>query len=159
MTAPSNKAVNLERLVQLLDAYGGEPARWPDAERSAALRLIETDNEAHKLYSEACELDLALDASELADPTSPQLRARVLEIPIRHERTAGNVVVPRFGWKMMLFGLTPCVLGFLSGTLFTEPAPADLAMDEDEQAWEELAQVVMPLPLADDIDLFDEELP
>jgi hypothetical protein len=153
MTQSPHKAVTLERLEQLLDAYGAEPSRWPDAERAAAEQLISSDGEAQKLLMQARSLDDLLDLSELPDAASAGLRARVLEIPIRHAHTPASVL-PRFGWKLALFAFAPCVLGFLSGNLLLEPAT-----DSEDDAWAELAQVVGPVQLDDELALFDEEAP
>jgi hypothetical protein len=150
MTHRSDSAVTLERLAQLLDAYGGEPAHWPEHERAAALQLIADNPEAQTLQRAALELDGVLDLSVTPDVASNALRARVLEIPIRHPRAepAGW----RWSWKLALFALTPCVIGFLSGTLSLDPSA-----DADDEAWDELAQVVMPANLSDDLDIFEED--
>jgi len=154
MTDQSKSAVTLDRLAQLLDAYGGEPARWPEHERAAALQLIAANPEAQAMQRSALELDGALDTDVLPDVASSALRARVLEIPIRHpreERAAGWSW--KRNWMFGLFALTPCVIGFVSGTLFMEPSS-----DVDDEAWDELAQVVAPGALSEELDLFDEDL-
>jgi hypothetical protein len=157
MTQTPHTAVTLERLAQLLDAYGGEPARWPDTERESALRLIASVPEAAALQRAALELDSALDLHALPDAADARLRARVLEIPIRHPRDE-HAHSWSFGrsrnWMFALFALTPCVLGFLSGTLLMDPSA-----DSDDDTWDELAQVVMPAQTADDLDMFEEETP
>jgi hypothetical protein len=151
MTDQPNTAVTLERLAQLLDAYGGEPARWPEHERSAALQLIASSPEAQSMQRTALELDGILDLDQLPEVESSPLRARVLEIPIRHpreERAAGWGL--KWNWMLGLFALTPCVIGFLSGTMLMDPSA-----DADDEAWEELAQVMMPVTLSDELDMFD----
>ena len=153
MTHTSPTAVTLERLAQLLDAYGGEPARWPDPERAAALQLIASAPQAAALQRTALELDGALDLQVLPDAADARLRARVLEIPIRHpreEREHSWSFGRSRNWMFALYALTPCVLGFLSGTLLM-----DASADSDDDAWDELAQVVMPAQSADDVDMFD----
>jgi hypothetical protein len=160
MTHTPNTAVTLERLALLLDAYGGEPARWPEAERAAALQLIAANPQAVALQRAALELDGALDLHLLrmaAEAADAQLRARVLEIPIRHARAEGAHgwgLGRSRNWVFALFALTPCVLGFLSGTLLMDPAA-----DSDDEGWEELAQVVMPGQATDELDMYDEETP
>ena len=53
----------LERLEQLLDAYGAAPERWPDAEREAARAAGRgVGGGARALWDEAAELDRLLDA-------------------------------------------------------------------------------------------------
>jgi hypothetical protein len=152
MTDQPKTAVTLDRLAQLLDAYGGEPARWPEHERSAALQLLEASPEAQAMQRAALELDSVLELDELDGATSA-LRARVLEIPIRHARDAR---APGWSWRRNwvfgLFALTPCVIGFLSGTMLMDPSG-----DADDEAWDELAQVVMPATLSDELDMLDED--
>lgn len=155
MTDHPKTAVTMERLAQLLDAYGGEPARWPAHERDAALQLIAASPEARAMQRVAIELDGTLDQAVLPDVESSALRARVLEIPIRHPR---ELPATRWGvkwnWMLGLFALTPCVIGFVSGAVLMDPSA-----DADDEAWDELAQVVMPATLSDELELLDEEYP
>lgn len=153
MTDQPKTAVTLDRLAQLLDAYGGDPTRWPEQERTAALQLIEASPDAQAMQRTALELDQALDLDVLPDVSSNALRARVLEIPIRHpraEREAGWAW--KRSWMFGLFALTPCVIGFVSGTMLMDPSS-----DADDEAWDELAQVVTPAALTDELDMFDED--
>jgi hypothetical protein len=111
------------------------------------------------MHRTALELDSALDFSALPDVASSALRARILEITIRHTReakAAGWFGDWNWNWKMALFALTPCVVGFLSGSLLMDPST-----DADDAAWDELAAVVMPATLGyeDELDMFDEESP
>lgn len=156
MTDQPKTAVNLQRLAQLLDAYGGEPARWPEQERAAALQLIAANPEAAAMKRSALELDGVLDLDVLPDVASNALRARVLEIPIRHPREERDERASGWDWKRNwmfgLFALTPCVIGFLSGTMLMDPSS-----DADDEAWDELAQVVAPAALTDELDMFDED--
>jgi hypothetical protein len=55
--------MNLARLENLVAAYGGDPQRWPVAERGAALALVERSAEARERVAEARRLDRALDAA------------------------------------------------------------------------------------------------
>jgi len=65
------------RLHAIIDAYGADPARWPAAERDAALALLVRSPEARRHHDAAAGLDAALDASPVEVP-SPALAARVL---------------------------------------------------------------------------------
>ena len=150
MTQPP-PTLNLSRLEQLLDAYGGNPASWPEHERSAALALIERDPKARKLHAAAQALDGKLDLSDLQEAVSAQLRARVLEIPIKHAPQA-PAHAPRFG-LFALFAMVPCVLGFVTGNLWLDPSS-----DTDDD-WSELAELAYLSAPAEPADLFDEESP
>ena len=149
MTQPP-PTLTLSRLEQLLDAYGGDPASWPEQERAAALALIETEPEARKLHASSQALDAKLSFSDLSEVVSSQLRARVLEIPIKHAAIA-PARAPRFGMFAALFAMVPCMLGFLTGNLWLDPS------SDDEDDWSEIAEVAS---LSSPADLFDdEELP
>jgi len=51
-----------ERLNELIDAYGAEPARWPAAERAAAQALLARTPAARARLAEAAALDSRLDS-------------------------------------------------------------------------------------------------
>lgn len=68
--------MTLERFEALADAYGGVVARWPEAERAAAMQIA-AKPEASAILARALALDEALDAWTVP-PVSAGLRARVL---------------------------------------------------------------------------------
>jgi hypothetical protein len=69
--------MTLDRLGQLLDAYGARPERWPDAERAAALALLFASREARARRDAAAALDSMLDRVPVLAP-SPELADRIL---------------------------------------------------------------------------------
>jgi len=57
--------MTIERLRQILDAFGADPARWPKAERDAALALLARSPQVRRFREEARQLDSLLnEASE-----------------------------------------------------------------------------------------------
>lgn len=68
----------LARLRELLDAWGGDPMRWPAAERAAAEALCRAEPEAERLRRRALDLDALL--LTLPEPVVPAvwLSERVL---------------------------------------------------------------------------------
>ena len=66
-----------DRLRMLLDAYGADPARWPVAERAAALELLARSPDARAHRVAAARLDDALDAVPGVE-ASPTIVARVM---------------------------------------------------------------------------------
>lgn len=66
-----------ERFKMLLDAYGGDPLRWPDAERAAALKFVESDAEARRMIEQERAFDRALDLADTA-PVTPELQRKIL---------------------------------------------------------------------------------
>jgi hypothetical protein len=69
--------LTLERLDEILDAYGAEPSRWPEAELAAALALLERSPEARARRAAAARLDSVLALAPAAVP-SAELVAQVL---------------------------------------------------------------------------------
>jgi hypothetical protein len=82
MTEPTKPALSRARLLQLLDAYGADPARWPSDQRAAAEALLASDPEAQRALREAAALDDLLDGGVALEP-SAALRRAVAEIPLR----------------------------------------------------------------------------
>ncbi len=70
-------SMDRDRLIALIDAYGGDLRRWPEDEREAARALLALDAEARDRLEEAAELDAVLDASP-RPAASADLRDRVI---------------------------------------------------------------------------------
>ena len=56
------ESMDEERFERLIEAYGGESARWPQAERALALRYLAATPQAHGTRATARRLDQMLDA-------------------------------------------------------------------------------------------------
>jgi hypothetical protein len=69
--------MTLQRLSDLLAAYGGRVECWPEAERDAARALLERSAAAQAEYEAARRLDAALDAAPAFAP-SADLETRIL---------------------------------------------------------------------------------
>ena len=77
MTERSDRKMNEARLAAILEAYGADPRRWPEAEQAAALALLSRSAEARALKDEAAALDTLLDVPQAPIP-SPELKAAIL---------------------------------------------------------------------------------
>jgi hypothetical protein len=88
-------AMTLERFADLVGAYGARPERWPDAERAAALALLDRSPQARTRLAEAARLDAALDVVP-ATPPAPDLAARILAAAPRRgiHRTPARRLAP-----------------------------------------------------------------
>ena len=53
----------LQRFRELMDAYGGDPRRWPPGERGPAAELLAASADARALLAEAAALDQILDGA------------------------------------------------------------------------------------------------
>lgn len=85
-------------LRRMLDAYGADPARWPDGGRQAAELLLAGDREARRLLAEARRLDAVLARAGTPDPARlAQLADRIVaatqfEAAPEPDRRRDNVV-------------------------------------------------------------------
>jgi len=76
--------MNIERFRTLVEAYGANPARWPEAERVAALLFAEQSPEARDALQEAAAFDSLLDMAETQAATralEDRILARFAERP------------------------------------------------------------------------------
>ena len=70
-------AISEERFKSLVEAYGGDPARWPAGEREAAEQLLRSSAMAQAAAADAVRLDQALSAARDV-PVAGPLHARVM---------------------------------------------------------------------------------
>lgn len=75
--------ITLNRLAEILDAYGADPDCWPLEDRVAALELLAQSAEARALAHRAGNLDALLDTAPLtpappsvADPLAARIVAQ-----------------------------------------------------------------------------------
>ncbi len=125
-----------KRFEALCEAYGGEIARWPQAEREAAAALATADPTAAGALAQARALDSLLAESRPLTP-SAALRERILAAAPR-ERTG-----PSFDWLFKAglgAGLAAAgVAGVLVGSTLTsgpdhDDAPAIAALEASPEA-------------------------
>ena len=76
MSGPG-KAMSPAAFDRLLDTHGADPARWPAADRAAAMALAAASPAAAARLDEARRLGETLDRLPAAEP-SPALQARIL---------------------------------------------------------------------------------
>tara|TARA_B110000503_G_scaffold51340_1_gene82886 strand:+ start:179 stop:658 length:480 start_codon:yes stop_codon:yes gene_type:complete len=62
--------MNQQRVKQIIAAYGGNAARWPEAERVAALKLCQSAPELAVLQREQAGLDQLLDSQHVTTQCS-----------------------------------------------------------------------------------------
>jgi len=55
--------MNIERLKEILEAYGADPKRWPEGERGEAIALLARAPELESAHAEARRLDAVLDTA------------------------------------------------------------------------------------------------
>jgi len=117
--------MTIERLREILEAYGAEPRRWPEAERDAALALIGRLPEARALRDGARRLDALLD--EAAPLMDLELDAAGIVARVKTAKVtpmAGKVRRPppragngrlSFGWPSFAGLAAAAAAGFIVG--------------------------------------------
>lgn len=91
MTGPEieTEMSNHDRAAEIIAAYGGDPARWPDAERAAALAVVAADPVLAMAQRAANELDRDLAAWARTPVTVSDAAARAAAA-IRPVRAIGR---------------------------------------------------------------------
>lgn len=92
------KRVSRKRAAHILEAYGSEPARWPDAERGGVLSALNEFPDLAAARRSAADLDQLLDAAPSHAPAK-DLAARIANAAARQ--------IPNAGWRRWLAALAP----------------------------------------------------
>lgn len=133
--------MDAERFEHLAAAYGGDPGRWPQAERTAALAFLAADKvAAERILFEARQVDAALDSSPQPQ-ASRALRDAILaaapqapvSAPVWTPVSAQVERKPRFDWGRWLApaaGLVcASVVGLYGGAAVMQYVTADARAD------------------------------
>ena len=132
---PGKVPWTLDRLEDLLDRCGADPAHWPVADRPHAQGLIEADPAARALVDQAARLDRML-AEDVEPVTVPGgLRSRILAaapgpVPARQgrwRRVLGDLWPFEAGWQPASAMVAAAVLGLVLGLsgISTGVSPVD----------------------------------
>jgi hypothetical protein len=96
MTSPHDgDTMSVARLQALVDSYGANLARIPEAERARVETLLAQSEEAMRIWREAAQLDNLLDDKPASLAPSPALMQRLQDIPVRAARGSNVVELPR----------------------------------------------------------------
>ena len=85
--------MGMDRLRELLEAYGAEPGRWPAKERAAALTLLAENEEARRLQGQAAAIDGLLDRATPIAPPIIDAEVLVANVTATPQRTAEIVTL------------------------------------------------------------------
>lgn len=118
-----NTEFDVQRFEALVDRHGAEPAGWPDALREQALKLLESSDDARRLYDDARLLDDTLDTILVQAPQPLGLKTRVLANTPRRDPWLDWFTVRI--WRPIVLGCLPLVVGFAVGANFADD-PVDL---------------------------------
>ncbi|MEQ8281618.1 MAG: hypothetical protein RIC04_02510 [Parvibaculum sp.] len=89
---------SIERLKEIVDAWGASPSRWPEAERGAAEALLAASSEARGLVAEAQRLDALLDAAPVEAPSAALMERLMAARPRPAANAPSRTVAERRGW-------------------------------------------------------------
>ncbi|MCF6328740.1 MAG: hypothetical protein L3J02_02935 [Henriciella sp.] len=126
----------VERVLDLIEAYGADPGAWPDGERDAAQAVIDAQPETFAAaLSDARAVDAALTRETVPEPASA-LAAAIL----KHAPTAPGAQTSGLGWlRDIIFpqgarwpataALASLIMGIAGGYAYaaTGPLPYDQA--------------------------------
>lgn len=118
-----NTEFDVRRFEALVDRHGAEPAGWPDALREQAFKLLESSDDARRLYDEARLLDDTLDTILVQAPQPLGLKTRVLANTPRRDPWLDWFTVRI--WRPVVLGCLPLAVGFAVGANFADD-PVDL---------------------------------
>lgn len=114
--------VTPKRVREIIAAYGAEPARWPAAERTAALAILRDDAELSALLQDAQRLDAALDSFAPPLPTvnagdvAGRIMAAARQTSTPRPKEAPSIPFWRwFGWPKIAGLAMAGVIGFTIG--------------------------------------------
>lgn len=127
-----------ERFKLLVEAYGADPNRWPEAEREAALKFAASDAEARVKLEQERAFDRAIDLADTA-PAAPELQAKIFATFLaRKSATARSLawltawMPQRPQWIPLAAFATSLLLGIGAGAVI--PALAGLDEPQGEAA-------------------------
>jgi hypothetical protein len=119
------------RFQDLADAYGGDMARWPQAERPAALAFAQVDPTAAAILTEAAALDRILAASPNPAPSLALRDAVIAAAPRPRGRAMGR------RWVALGASLAAAsVAGIMAGVAAAPIAASHLRMQTADTAIE-----------------------
>lgn len=153
----AGRHVTTERLEAIFASYGSDPERWPEAERSGALALLE-GGEGGATLRDAARLDALLERATRPQPSN-MLKANLLEAAAKSLTSQSALTqVNQPGWALRLAGmidafagLRPLALGsmmtpvlalgiWIGASVASQPVGEDelfAAFGEDYELWTE----------------------
>lgn len=79
MSENTQQQISIERVAELIEAYGSNTQCWPEQERVAAIARLESSNQLQQLRQEAEQLDIMLLTGRVDEPLDEELLARIVD--------------------------------------------------------------------------------
>ena len=129
-----SESTSIQRLSEVLDAYGADATHWPQDERTMLLELIAGSPAASDLLHEAQRLDRILDLYSIPEASNDLMKKVLNKLP------APNLLDQFLKWlwperksliwQPALAASLPLVCGILLGSFLT-PLDPDYEFDEE----------------------------
>ena len=117
----SSSPLDAVRVRALAEAFGADPARWPETEREAALAWLQAHPaEASTLLAEARALDGVLDAWRLDPPPAPLVRQVLAPAPVVVRQARRRAFILTLGGGAGL--AAACLAGILAAPSLLSPS-------------------------------------
>jgi len=147
MSSKTHNGISEQRVIDLIEAYGGNTDCWPGHERLAALNMIESSPTLQALLDEAHMLDAALLEGAIDEQPDPELLQRIVaDLP--PQQPAERVGMRRGGslrWPAAMAAGLAClavVLMVMNGTQQEMPVQQIALQELDYLLWEEVTDQV-----------------
>jgi hypothetical protein len=134
--------MDMQRFSEILMAYGGNPQRWSQHEREAALQFLNNSSEAQRLQQQALQLDQLLNAAPMPQ-LSAALQKRILKA------TQPSIFQSIFEWfsfrqplKLVTAFAIPCLIA-LTIWLNTPVSPLSSQPHIDVSAHQEMSLLAL----------------
>jgi anti-sigma factor RsiW len=147
MTNASETKNSRERAQQVLDAYGADEARWPDADRDAVRQAIAADPALAKRQAEEAEMDALLALAPVEAP-SYALQTRILSTH-KDEGVSGVGIVKQLLDVLWPFGSAAIPAGALAASVLLGVASGGLTTAATESWSDDQSYDVLALALGD----------
>lgn len=79
MPTTTHTEMSIERVADLIEAYGSNTRCWPEQERAAAIARLESSSQLQQLIHDAEQLDAVLLAGYVEEPLDEALLARIVD--------------------------------------------------------------------------------
>ncbi|MEG3638050.1 hypothetical protein [Magnetococcus sp. PR-3] len=138
-----------QRLQELVDAYGADAQRWPEAERQPALTLLAHKPHLQGVCTEAQSLDEWLDIAPPPLPDSALIGRLLLDVPAPRESLFRRLWPFERVWQPTVALAASIMFGVLVGMQIPDeisPSEPLVAESENMEAWRLLAYGPEQLP-------------
>ena len=143
MPTTTQNTISVERVTDLIEAYGSNTQCWPEQERLEAIACLESSVLLQKLMHDAKQLDDALLVSHVEEPVDEALLAQIVD-QLPEQPVASQVFTKsdsRYQWAgaMAAVFVGVAIMFTVMSDFESAPPPEQLALqDMDYWLWQEV---------------------